>query len=144
MIFIANDAGVYYTKDGGVSWNRLGTNMPFVAVLDIQFNSNHTRLIAGTFGRSMYTMDLNSIMTGIPENYSGQKIDIRVYPNPASDYVIIACDKGIETVSLFSVNGALLLKTSSTKISLSSLPKGVYIVEVSAFNQKIRKQIIKQ
>ncbi|MGB3075347.1 MAG: hypothetical protein WBB36_08490, partial [Chitinophagales bacterium] len=63
-IFVATDGGIYYTENGGTNWNRLGNNMPMLAVYDIEINPVTNKLIAGTFARSIWTIDISNI-TGI-------------------------------------------------------------------------------
>ncbi|MFK7807250.1 MAG: T9SS type A sorting domain-containing protein [Saprospiraceae bacterium] len=61
VIFVATDAGVYATLNGGNSWDRLGTGFPFVTTYDLDLNVANNLLIAGTFGRSILTFPLDSI-----------------------------------------------------------------------------------
>ena len=92
----------------------------------------------------MYTIDIQSITTDIHAYSLNQKINVNLYPNPVSDYVSIVCNQKIETVSLYSIDGKLVLKTSSNHIDLSSLATGTYFAEISLPYQKITKQLIKQ
>ena len=142
-IFIANDAGVYYTSNAGISWTRLGSNMPLVAVLDIRFNYNNTKLIAGTFGRSMYTIDLTAILTGIAVNALTPRADVQIYPNPAGDFATVVCNRKIDAVNLYSPDGSLVRRSNSGALNLSFLPAGMYIAEIHAGGAVVRKQIIK-
>ncbi len=61
VIFIANDAGVYFTKNSGLEWGRLGGNMMFVPVFDLIENPVRKELVAATFGRGLWTFPLDSI-----------------------------------------------------------------------------------
>lgn len=61
VLFVATDAGVYCSLNGGTSWDRLGTNYPFVTTYDLDLNFTNNELIAGTFGRSILTFPLDSI-----------------------------------------------------------------------------------
>jgi photosystem II stability/assembly factor-like uncharacterized protein len=61
VIFVATDAGVYATLNGGNSWDRLGTAFPFVTTYDLDLNLDDNLLIAGTFGRSILTFPLDEI-----------------------------------------------------------------------------------
>ncbi len=58
-LYIATDFGVFYTTDLGVTWNPLGTDMPMVPVHDLDFHYGDRMLLAGTHGRSMFTLDLS-------------------------------------------------------------------------------------
>jgi len=57
-IYAATDIGVYYRTASMSSWQRLGTNLPFMVVYDIQINNCTQKLYAGTYGRGMWAIDL--------------------------------------------------------------------------------------
>ncbi|MEM1319746.1 MAG: hypothetical protein AAGG75_05780 [Bacteroidota bacterium] len=75
VLFAATDGGVYATLDEGSSWHRLGGNMPIVPVYDLELNVEQERVIAGTFGRSIFSFSLDSIGVSIDApslaNYAG-------------------------------------------------------------------------
>jgi photosystem II stability/assembly factor-like uncharacterized protein len=142
-IFIANDAGVYYTTDAGTNWTRLGTNMPFVAVLDIHLNFDNTKLIAGTFGRSMYTIDVQGVFAGVPGSGQESAAELKLFPNPSADYFTISCEENVKSVSVYSMQGKLVFKGTSKIVDVSAFQNGIYYVEVIAENKKFRKQFLK-
>jgi len=63
IIFTATDAGVYYTSNGGINWFRVGSNMPIVPVLDIEFDEANQRIVAGTYGKSLMSIDYQALFT---------------------------------------------------------------------------------
>lgn len=142
VIFIANDAGVYYTINAGVNWIRLGNNMPYVAVLDIKLNSTKSKLIAGTFGRSMYTIDLTFLSTAINE-IANSTIDCKVYPNPTSDFLSIKSTSEISYVKIVSIDGKELMKTRSSEyIDISAFPKGNYFAIINTNGKDVIKKFV--
>ncbi|MBL7765233.1 MAG: hypothetical protein JNJ58_04020 [Chitinophagaceae bacterium] len=93
-IIVATDGGVYATENRGFNWERVGSNMPIIPVYDIEYNPATKRIFAGTFARSMQTMEVDSIFkpkeqstVGINETLSANAI--RLYPNPCKDYFMI-------------------------------------------------------
>lgn len=62
LLFVATDAGVYGSVNGGLNWHKLGTNLPMVAVYDLHYVPEKMELIAGTFGRSIHTYNLNTLL----------------------------------------------------------------------------------
>lgn len=54
----------------------------------------------------------------------------KVYPNPANDFITVE-GKNIELVELVDLNGKIILSTSSTKIDISKLSRGVYQLRVN-------------
>lgn len=62
IIFVATDGGVYYTINQGAHWMRLGNNMPVMPVYDIEIDQLNSKLVAGTFARSMMSIGIDSIL----------------------------------------------------------------------------------
>ncbi len=144
IIFIANDIGVYYTTDAGLNWARLGNNMPFFPVYDIDFNPNTNKFFAGTFARSIQSIDISNI-TGLSKikqnNYS-----VGIFPNPAKNVLNITSnlDK-IEKKSIYDLKGQLVLEdfTNDKRLDISSLQKGYYLLVVNGKGNKIVKKFVK-
>ncbi|HMX38961.1 MAG TPA: hypothetical protein PKD78_01495, partial [Saprospiraceae bacterium] len=61
VLFAGTDAGTYHTLDGGKNWARLGTQLPYVAVFDLEHNPARKQLMAATFGRGLWTFPLDSV-----------------------------------------------------------------------------------
>jgi len=60
------------------------------------------------------------------------KLNVSVYPNPVTDYLNIESDKKIESVSVYTIDGRLLLTTENMdKINFSNYPKGNYILMIN-------------
>ncbi len=55
-LYVATDVGVYVTEDPGADWAPLGTGLPRVPVLDLAFHQPTRMLVAGTHGRSMFSI----------------------------------------------------------------------------------------
>ena len=58
-LWLATDFGVYRTTDVGASWSAVGTGLPNVVVTDLELHNPTRTLTAATYGRSMWTFDLN-------------------------------------------------------------------------------------
>jgi hypothetical protein len=76
--------GMYVSFNSGQSWWVLGEGLPILPVGDIEIHPTTRELVAGTYGRSMYKIDLNLIPTNVEssepivsEFYLEQN-----YPNP--------------------------------------------------------------
>jgi len=54
-LFAATDQGVFISTAAG-TWQRLGSGLPLVPVDDIEYDPTRQRLVAATFGRSMYQL----------------------------------------------------------------------------------------
>lgn len=58
QLFVAGDPGVYSTLLPDTNWQLMGTGMPMVPVLDLTLHNPTRSLLAGTFGRSMYRIEI--------------------------------------------------------------------------------------
>jgi len=57
-LFVASDVGVF-VKKGASDWEAAAAYLPNVPVLDLKIHPPTRQLLAGTFGRSMYTLDIS-------------------------------------------------------------------------------------
>ncbi len=73
---------------------------------------------------------------------------LRVFPNPAGDYVMVESDEIIETIRLISPLGQQIKTdaplSKSVKLSTDGLATGIYFLEISTGEYKSVKKIIKQ
>lgn len=81
---------------------------------------------------------ISSLISSAYDKIEGETISI--YPNPASDYIIISVEE-IEdfNVKLYSMSGKKITSFSNEKIvDLSKIPAGTYLVEVTdAFGKEV-------
>jgi photosystem II stability/assembly factor-like uncharacterized protein len=141
IIFIANDAGVYGSNNGGLHWDRVGTNMPYVAVMDIDLNFDSGKIIAGTFGRSIYSIDITNIVLGNGITIADKNVS--VYPNPSSSFINVRSQKIPDDITVYSANGQLMTRTKNVSVNVSSYPEGTYFVKINLRNSTIVKRFLK-
>jgi ligand-binding sensor domain-containing protein len=60
-LYLGSDVGMYVSFDTGQSWEVLGEGLPVLPIGDIKIHPTENFLVAGTYGRSMYKIDLNLI-----------------------------------------------------------------------------------
>jgi photosystem II stability/assembly factor-like uncharacterized protein len=60
-IFIAGDSGVFVSRDGTATWENLTLDLPTVMVVDLALDEASTTLIADTYGRSTWRLDVSSL-----------------------------------------------------------------------------------
>ena len=56
--------------------------------------------------------------------------NVKLMPNPASDYVVVTADGYITGVELLNASGQVLVRNASNYINVSDIPAGVYFVRV--------------
>ena len=60
-LVVASDVGVFASDDGGAEWFRAGTNLPQTPITGLASTASATKILASTFGRGMYELDLPSL-----------------------------------------------------------------------------------
>lgn len=99
----------------------------------------------GTFGGWSATLDCDSL--GVADLNSMDEISI--YPNPASDFVnISSSNTKIDSVVITDASGRVVMTNKmdalSGKVNIAHLPKGVYMVSLTADGKTVTKKIIKR
>ena len=88
----------------------------------------------------------------IQESTALQAVDgvaVVIYPNPATDFVMVNNGTGIDQVRLYSLTGALVLDeavngTASHRLDLDRLPAGAYLLSVDTPEGIITERIMKE
>jgi photosystem II stability/assembly factor-like uncharacterized protein len=57
-VLVANDVGVFLSRDRGANWSNLSRNLPAVAVVDLVYHQASKTLFAATYGRSIWRLRL--------------------------------------------------------------------------------------
>jgi hypothetical protein len=59
VMYVATDVGLWYTANGGGSWDHMGPDLglPNVAVSDVRVHPTTRRVFAFTFGRGVFVLD---------------------------------------------------------------------------------------
>lgn len=101
--------------------------------------------------KSKCTNDMNSLWTGpvfttqILGTGDTSIEKAAIYPNPTKDVVNINTTLKISKVTVFGADGKQLLEDSSSKINVSKLPAGVYLLKIDLADGKSSTQkIVKQ
>jgi hypothetical protein len=102
-------------------------------------------ILVYTISNNSFTLFGNAPLTGINDKNSLQ-ISVDLYPNPATDHLLIKTDEKIKSIKCSNYMGQELPVTLDDKeINISSLSKGIYFLEITTFNgNSITKKFIKQ
>ena len=91
--------------------------------------------------------------TSIKNEYLGLSnstgINFMVYPNPASDFINLKSDSGINGYLIYDIKGSLILESSNNnsndlRISLKNIYSGIYFIEIKSGNYKETIKFIKR
>ena len=73
--------------------------------------------------------------------FESSKVDIQVYPNPASNYIVIENMEIGEAVQIFSVNGQLVksfqIENDNQQIAITDLASGIYFIKIGKVAKKL-------
>lgn len=146
MLVVATDGGVFITQDMGQQWDYVGETMPIVNVTDVEFDCRNSKILAATYARSMWTIDISELAPVALEiepdyevcegesvslnasteantiSWSGPNLSCTDCPNPmvnpesSTEYTVTAC------------NGDCACITATTTVTVSP---GLDIPEIS-------------
>ncbi len=153
VIFVATDGGVYATVNGGQYWERVGSNMPVLAVYDLEHDVAGNKLIAGTHARSMYSYPVDSILLATGISPVSNSFAFSIFPVPASDKIYIETPEPLTgQIKIFDIRGWLIKESqgnrkSLNEINLAGLSEGLYFISFErdgiAFSRKFIKTVSK-
>ncbi len=148
-LFVANDIGVYVTYDAGINWYRVGNNMPIISVWDITYNATTQKLVAGTYAKSLQTIDVTTLTTGIAA-LNKNAPELLVYPTIVTnnELNIKTSDHENNTkASIIDLSGKTVkevdIDSELIQVDLSNLSVGAYFVRWTSTKGTAVKRIIK-
>jgi xyloglucan-specific exo-beta-1,4-glucanase len=137
---------IHYSVDNGTNWKTIArtdlleTESGSVAI-DFSDKKAYIYIASTDLGLLGYNLNLEILANG---EVSAEKASVLVYPNPTVDVVHID-SKNLKSATLYDMNGKKLLESNKTEISVSHLPKGVYVLRiVTSDNSIVSKKIIKK
>jgi len=135
---------IYKSTDGGNNWFSLVSGVNNTTNLTgIYFINNLTGWVVGYYGTILKTTS-----GGIGIDEFSQKIGLKIYPNPAQDRIFISTTETavFEEVSVFSLNGSLVLKPEHYKngIDVSGLTSGVYVLQLTTKKGVAKSKFVKK
>ena len=85
-LYVATDVGVFRTTNGGTNWAPLVTGLPRVVVLSLKLHQATRTLVAGTHGRSVWTLVVAPVASPAPAtvDFSTQTVSMTTSPQTAT------------------------------------------------------------
>ena len=163
-IVVGTSEGVFYTENGGVSWQNASTGFEGTMVVEVRqswrtFQEGNNRpgeIYIGTFGRGIWK---SASYLGIGENSSNANTKVLsnmiTYPNPTKGNTTLSFElskSGSVEVGIYSITGSLVkelqksnLAAGKNELSLDSddLPVGTYIVKLVSAKESQTTKFIK-
>lgn len=146
-LIVGTDVGCYYSFNDGINWNLLGSELPIASVYEIYYDGPTNTLFAGTYGRGAWKISVPIQEPPVIQSIEDKNISFDIFPNPATDYLIIECSEimkqaiveiynGVgEKVKEFNISG-----TDKSSIKINQLPAGNYFLQINNAGKKLTKQ----
>ncbi len=154
-LFITTENAIYYSKNGGSSWENLTDNFPAVAIWSIEVQGNY--IFAGTSELGVFKRTLTEVITSVDENKEipAEFNLFQNYPNPFNPTTSIKYSvpkNSLVKIQVFDILGrevAQLVNQEKqpgnyeTKFNASNLTSGIYLyrLQVGSYSQ-IKKMIL--
>ncbi|MCB0462094.1 MAG: T9SS type A sorting domain-containing protein [Flavobacteriaceae bacterium] len=140
-----------YLNDGSGSFTEL-TGLPFAGVTDgsvaiADFNGDNKKdvLISGNSFGTISTKRYINDSTLSTSNYSFNKNQISLFPNPTNNHFQIETTETLGRVEVYSLQGQLVKSfVPQSQYDISGLSSGIYIVKIKSNDSEITKRIIKE
>ena len=75
---------------------------------------------------------------------SNNQLNIRIYPNPAQNYITIEGLDKINSIEIIDITGKIVTCEANSKIDISTLNEGVYFVKITTEENIHIKKIYKK
>jgi len=86
LIYLGNDQGVFLSYNRGENWQPFRQNMPVVPVKDLKVHDEENDLVAGTYGRGAYLIDV-SLVQQLDSIITSQDLVLyEIEPKPVMNY----------------------------------------------------------
>lgn len=153
-LYIATDVGVYYTTNSGTTWEPAGDGMPVVVCSDLKIHEPTRTLVAGTYGRGGYKIDLDVLLgTSITKNTS---FNVSIFPNPVSSGIASVAytlpQAGSAELFLYDMNGRIIRHQevsgekgkNTSAFDFKHVEAGIYMLEVNRGEQSATLKVLVQ
>lgn len=90
ILIAGTDGGVYVSFDKGDQWDRVGTNMPYFPVYDVDYNPVQQTIIAATFARGIMTFPVEELQieTGTHDVVENS-LAVNIYPTLVTHEIFV-------------------------------------------------------
>ncbi|MFO7933401.1 MAG: T9SS type A sorting domain-containing protein [Bacteroidales bacterium] len=146
--FNHRDNGIASYKDSVWSfYTTSNSELPSDSVYTIAVDSNGTKWIGTAKGLAAFNENGFECTVGL---HSQVMDEVEIFPNPAHEFITLKMPKDSQssTVDILSIQGKIIhsfsMLNDQTRLDVSHLPAGVYLVRVKSQQNYIQKKFIKQ
>ncbi len=90
-VIVGTDVGCFYCDDRDGNWILAGTGLPPVPIYDLKTHAPTRTLVAGTHGRSVYSLNLATLpgVASVPTETAAGVADLGNHPNPFTSHTTV-------------------------------------------------------
>ncbi|GJM45269.1 MAG: hypothetical protein DHS20C21_21110 [Gemmatimonadota bacterium] len=156
--YLGSDVGVWMSSNGGVNWSPVGAGLPSVVVTDLEIRREARKLVAGTYGRGVWEMDLAADPTSIGEPVVAASANLMLdapVPNPVRDAAMLrfaARSDAAVTLEIYDVAGRLIntLAQRNTGTGVveratwipDGVANGIYFAVLRAGEERVSRKMV--
>ena len=101
------------------------------------------------YGRDFGSEESTSIKNEYLGISNSSNINFLIYPNPASDFINLKSDSGIDGYLIYDIKGSMILKSTNNNsndlsISLKNIYSGIYFIKIKSGTYKETVKFIKR
>jgi photosystem II stability/assembly factor-like uncharacterized protein len=140
-LYVGNDIAVYFSEDGGTTWDVIETGVPSAMIaMDFAISPRDHKLWIATHGNGTYRTDLLStpILSTTDVN---DPLEVNVYPNPAESTITIDFDNSQDIVAtIYDLRGRTMLTETlgyQRTLNVETVESGEYIIQIAVDNDVV-------
>lgn len=141
LVATASAGGSWKSLDNGTTWVAIDSGIQHLGVRCADINTCYS----GGFNTSATVGGMFKSTTALAVDNASLLTKSSIFPNPSKGEFNLKTSKKVVSISVFDATGKLVLTTKATSFNLSSLPKGVYIMNASYTDgSKEERKLIKE
>ncbi len=136
-LFVTTDYGVFATNDFGQNWFAINNGLKNLNASSIKILND--TLYVGTYGNGIWKQSITDINLNVHDYQQSDK-SLKIYPNPASEYVHVATNSHKARFKIIDMVGKEVLSgnlNTSNEINISTIKCGAYVVFIQ-FDKKVQ------
>lgn len=142
ILFLGTELGVY-VKEGNGNWEKLGSGLPNVIIYDIDLNYTAGKLVTATFGRGLWQIDVNRVISGMDHSSKIDESAPVVLTNPIKDRLVQISNLSNQpyTYSVYNTVGGLITKGNALpgqqQIEMNHAVSGTHLIQFVSSNSQV-------
>lgn len=146
LIFAATEAGPYVYISEDQSWYPLsGLSAPSTGYWSVEYLPETKTARFGTYGRGIWDFEIEELILDVKSKES--RIDVNIYPNPASENITIDLNGQYQTeIKIINTKGVLIkseIINETATIDISDFAMGSYYIYFIVNESPVVKSFVK-